>query len=128
MIGLIFLTHPVPAETAHPRLNAHLGINENAHPRRQPMTSPLTRIIAAAAISASMIAGINQASAASLAVELACAADYYSYCSQHDPDGPGVRSCMRTNGPKLSNRCIKALVAAGEVSKSEVESRTASGR
>jgi hypothetical protein len=91
------------------------------------MFSPLTRTIAAATISASMIAAVaSQASAASLAVELACAADYYSYCSQHDPDGPGVRTCMRANGPKLSNRCIKALVAAGEVSKSEVESRTAS--
>ncbi len=91
------------------------------------MTNSLTRTIAAAAIAASIIAGITtQASAASLAVELACAADYYSYCSQHDPDGPGVRSCMRANGPKLSNRCIKALVAAGEVSKSEVESKTAS--
>lgn len=91
------------------------------------MTSPLTRTIAAAAIAASMIAGIaSQASAASLAVELACAADYYAYCSQHDSNGPGVRSCMRANGPKLSSRCINALVAAGEVSKSEVESKTAS--
>ena len=80
------------------------------------MTSPLTRTIAAAAIAASMIAGIaSQASAASLAVELACAADYYAYCSQHDSDGPGVRTCMRVNGPKLSSRCINALVAAGEV-------------
>ncbi len=91
------------------------------------MFATLSRPILASAIAASLIAGITtQASAASLAVELACAADYYSYCSQHDPDGAGVRSCMRANGPKLSNRCIKALVAAGEVSKSEVESRTAS--
>ena len=91
------------------------------------MFATLTRATIAAAIAASMIAGLaTQASAASLAVELACAADYYAYCSQHDSEGPGVRSCMRTNGPKLSNRCLKALVAAGKVSKSEVESRSAS--
>ena len=35
-------------------------------------------------------------------VSSACASDYLSYCSQHDPDGPGTRRCMRANGPKLS--------------------------
>lgn len=67
----------------------------------------------------------TQASAVSLSVQLACASDYYSYCSKQDPDGPGVRSCMRANGPKLSKSCIKALIDAGEVSKDEVERRTA---
>jgi hypothetical protein len=32
---------------------------------------------------------------------------------------------MRANGLKLSNRCVNALVAAGEVSKSEVQRRIA---
>lgn len=50
----------------------------------------------------------------------ACAGDYLSLCSEHDPDGPGVRKCFRTNGASLSARCVDALVAAGEVSKSEV--------
>ena len=54
---------------------------------------------------------------------MACASDYYAYCSKHDPDSPGVRSCMRTNGSRLSKSCINALVAAGEVSKSEIERR-----
>ncbi len=53
--------------------------------------------------------------AASLAVELACASDYYSYCSQYDSEGPEVRKCMRVNGLKLSRFCVKALVAAGEM-------------
>lgn len=93
------------------------------------MLATLSRTVIAAAIALTATASITaQASAASLAVELACAADYYSYCSKHDPDGPGVRSCMRANGPKLSSRCIKALVAAGEVSKAEVESKSASNR
>ena len=67
----------------------------------------------------------SQTLAASLAVQLACATDYYAYCSKHDPDGPGVRACMRAHGHKLSNRCIRALIAAGEVSKSEVARRSA---
>ena len=58
-------------------------------------------------------------------VERACASDYLTYCSQHDPDGPGVRQCMRANGLKLSPGCVSALVAAGEVSKSEVSRRSA---
>ncbi|MGO9543456.1 MAG: hypothetical protein ACLPPF_01470 [Rhodomicrobium sp.] len=78
-----------------------------------------------------MIAAIGQTSqapAASLSVELACASDYYAYCSKYDPDGSEVRTCMRRNGRKLSQRCLRALVAAGEVSKDEVEPRTAGGR
>ena len=67
----------------------------------------------------------SPASAASLAVELACASDYYSYCSQYDPDSPAVKKCMRTHGEKLSSYCIKALINAGEVTQAEVNERTA---
>jgi hypothetical protein len=63
------------------------------------------------------------AQSSSLAVQLACAGDYYAYCSRHDPDSAGARSCMRINGQKLSQRCINALVAAGEVTKAEVARR-----
>ena len=58
-------------------------------------------------------------------VQSACASDYFAYCSQHDPDSPAVRQCMRANGLKLSPVCVSALVAAGEVSKSEVARRSA---
>jgi hypothetical protein len=86
------------------------------------------RILAATIALGGVALHTTQASAASLAVQLACAADYYAYCSKHDPDGPGVRACMNANGPKLSNRCINALVSAGEVSKAEVERRAAVAR
>jgi hypothetical protein len=56
---------------------------------------------------------------------MACAGDYFSYCSQHSPSSPGVRQCMRANGLKLSQRCVNALVAAGEVSANEVARRQA---
>ena len=67
----------------------------------------------------------SQASAVSLSVQLACATDYYAYCAKHDPDSPAVRGCMRANGMKLSQRCVNALVSAGEVTKAEVERRSA---
>ncbi|HEY5830633.1 MAG: hypothetical protein ACAH24_07775 [Hyphomicrobiaceae bacterium] len=70
----------------------------------------------------------TQAGAASARVQAACAGDYLAYCSQHPTEGPGVRACMRANGIKLSKVCVNALIAAGEVSKAEVDRRAAAGR
>jgi hypothetical protein len=86
-----------------------------------------TRAALAASLAiASIILPATQAGAVSLRVTMACANDYFAYCSKHDPDGPAVRTCFRSNGPKLSKGCVDALVAAGEVSKAEVERRAAS--
>lgn len=87
------------------------------------MTKIRTILAAAAALSAATLS--TQAGAVSLGVKMACAADYYAHCSQHDPDSPGVRKCMRAVGKNLSQRCIGALVAAGEVPKSVVEKKVA---
>ena len=73
-----------------------------------------------------LIAALTAASpvhAASLAVELACASDYYAYCSKYNSESAAARSCMDRNGNRLSQRCINALVRSGEVSKSEVKRR-----
>jgi hypothetical protein len=80
-----------------------------------------------AALAAVVLTGAlsSQAGAVSLGVKLACASDYYSYCSQHPVGSTAVRQCMRAHGPQLSSRCINALISAGEVSKSEVERRRA---
>ena len=88
------------------------------------MTKTLNILAAALSVAGLMIAS-NGANATSLAVQLACASDYYSYCSKHDTSGPGVRACMRANGERLSKRCVSALISAGEVSKAEVERRSA---
>ena len=40
-------------------------------------------------------------------VRSACTGDYLAYCSQHDPDGKGVRRCMRSNGHKLSSSLLQ---------------------
>lgn len=71
---------------------------------------------------------ITGADAVDSRVRSACTSDYFAYCSQHDPDGSGVRRCMRTNGRKLSQSCLNALVAAGEVSRKEVARRSTATR
>ena len=76
--------------------------------------------------SSAIMAGVACASDAR--VTMACASDYFAYCSQHPTEGPGVRQCMRAHGPQLSKRCLDALVAAGEVSKMEINRRSASAR
>ena len=75
-----------------------------------------------------LLLGVIEAGAASARVQAACAGDYLAYCSQHPTEGPGVRACMRANGIKLSKSCVNALIAAGEVSKAEVDRRAAAGR
>jgi len=95
----------------------------------ETMTFSLARHLAFAAgfIGFATMAMPNPSTAASTTVQLACADDYYAYCSRHDPDSKGVRTCMRSHGAKLSQGCVSALVAAGEISKPQV-SRRASAR
>lgn len=77
---------------------------------------------------AALTLSVAEAGAVSGRVKLACASDYFAYCSQHAVGSPGVRQCMRENGEKLSKRCVNALVAEGEVSQEEVGRRSASLR
>jgi len=77
---------------------------------------------------AAQFAVVADASATSARVTMACAGDYLAYCSQHPTEGAAVRQCMRNNGHKLSNSCVSALVAAGEVSKAEVARRSADAK
>ena len=79
----------------------------------------------AAVAAAALIGQASPAGAVSLAVKRACMGDYFSYCSSHAVGSPGLRQCMRNAGPRLSKGCVNALVAAGEVSKSEVSRRSA---
>ena len=75
-----------------------------------------------------MLAGPPGAEAVDPKVEAACSNDYFAHCSKHDPDGPDVRRCMNANGEKLTQQCIDALVAAGEVSEKEVARRSRQSR
>jgi hypothetical protein len=80
--------------------------------------------IASAGVLAMMLIVPGEAGAVDGRVSAACANDYLAYCSKHDPDGPGVRKCMRAVGSRLSANCVNALIAAGEVSKTEVARRS----
>src|SRR3954453_23252718 len=79
------------------------------------------RIIALIALA--LLLGVSDASAVGWKTQLNCASDYYAYCSQYQVGSQEVRQCMRRSGPKLSKACIDALIADGEVSRTEVEKR-----
>lgn len=68
-----------------------------------------------------LVAAPASSNAVGLSTQLNCASDYYAYCSSHPVGSPGVRKCMRANGPRLSKSCINALISDGEISKTEVE-------
>lgn len=72
-----------------------------------------------------LAATATSAGAVSLRVRMACASDYFANCSMYRPDTPEVRKCMNAAGPRLSTRCVDALIAAGEVSGREVARRRA---
>ena len=61
------------------------------------------------------------ASAVGWQTQLNCASDYYAYCSKYAVGSADVRRCMRSNGPRLSKACVNALIADGEISRSEVD-------
>lgn len=61
-------------------------------------------------------------------VKNACRSEYHAFCSAHAVPSPGLRSCMRGVQDQLSPRCLKELVAAGEVSQAEVRNYNARQR
>lgn len=85
-------------------------------------------VVAVALAVSSMLVAASSAIGASAAVEAACMSDYFTFCSKHEPGSSGVRSCMKANGSKLSDQCVKALVADGEVSKADVAKRQANAK
>jgi hypothetical protein len=64
----------------------------------------------------------------SKAVQKACAQDYKTHCGQYGIETDALRLCMDRAGQRLTKTCVDALVAAGEVSKQEVERRKKTGR
>jgi hypothetical protein len=84
------------------------------------MITASIRIALTAAAGATGLALLaTQAFAYSDAVTSACTGDYLAYCSAYDENSAKGRQCMRAVGAKLSQGCVNALVAAGEISKGE---------
>ena len=57
-----------------------------------------------------------------------CAEAYHKFCGEYGLDSAALRDCMDLNGRALPRDCIEALIAAGEVSRSEVDRRKKGGR
>ena len=99
-------------------MTARNAINSSTKSPRSALTAAL--------ILGALILPVSEAGAVSARVRMACIGDYLSYCSSYAVDSPGLRQCMRANGPRLSKTCVNALVAAGEVSQAEVSRKAAS--
>jgi hypothetical protein len=50
-----------------------------------------------------------------------CRSDYNRYCKKYELGTEGLRACMSRSIKKVSNRCINALVAGGEMTKGQAE-------
>jgi hypothetical protein len=77
------------------------------------------------ALSIACLAGTAQAAETnySKAVQKSCKLDYKKFCGDYGLETAALRNCMDRNGDKLSNGCVNALVASGEVSRAEVDRR-----
>lgn len=51
-----------------------------------------------------------------------CRTDYKRFCSEYGLGTEGLRACMSRSFKKLTNACVSALVADGEVSKKQADS------
>jgi len=63
----------------------------------------------------------------SQAVQKACASDHKQHCREYGIETEALRLCMDRVGQKLTQTCVDALVADGEISKQEVERRKRGG-
>ena len=61
------------------------------------------------------------------AVQRACANDYKQHCREYGIETEALRLCMDRAGQKLTQTCVDALVADGEISKQQVEARKRDG-
>jgi len=57
------------------------------------------------------IAAQAQATSMREVLKRACTGDYFEFCGDHDPGGPGVEGCFRSNMKKLSPACASAITA-----------------
>jgi hypothetical protein len=85
---------------------------------------PSRNAVVAVATAAWLVSG-HAAMAYGPKVRKACANDYMDNCHLHKLGTPELSACMRKAGPKLTPRCVDALVAEGHVSAKEVATRRA---
>jgi hypothetical protein len=74
-----------------------------------------TKVFAALAFGAGVIAATASAHAYSGRVTSACKSDFYKFCPSYKVNTPQLRSCMRSAGGNISSRCLDALADAGDI-------------
>ena len=61
------------------------------------------------------------ASAVPARIKRDCKSDYNRYCKKYELGSEGFRACMSRSIRGVSNRCISALVAGGEMTRAQAE-------
>ena len=79
-------------------------------------------------ILAMLASAANAAPRYSKELQRACASDYKQHCSEFGLETSALKLCMNRVGHRLSTTCVNALVAAGEVTQSEVNRRKRAAR
>ena len=86
---------------------------------------PVARVRAGAAAIAAilLVAAAPAANAYSQQVNSACEGDYYRFCSAYAVESTQLRRCIEASRRSLTQRCIDALIAAGEVPRKYLRKR-----
>jgi hypothetical protein len=63
----------------------------------------------------------DTAGAVTARIKRDCKSDYNRYCKKYELGSEGLRACMSRSIRGVSNRCISALVAGGEMTKAQAE-------
>ncbi len=56
-------------------------------------------------------------------IKFACNSDYSRFCGSYKIGSSKLRKCMKSHGRRLSDRCLRALVDAGQVSRKVLRAR-----
>jgi hypothetical protein len=63
----------------------------------------------------------DPAGAVTARIKRDCKSDYNRYCKKYELGSEGLRACMSRSIRAVSNRCISALVAGGEMTKAQAD-------
>ena len=91
----------------------------------------VVRLVAITFASSLLFGGLAfsvQARPVSVKVQNACMSDYNRFCSSYKVGSTKLRQCMRSHGRRLSNRCLRALVDAGQISRKVLRRRRRASR
>ena len=74
-----------------------------------------------AAFTVTLALAPDPAGAVTARIKRDCKSDYNRYCKKYELGSEGLRACMSRSIRGVSNRCISALVAGGEMTKAQAD-------